>query len=188
MSQVLSRRNFLKASMATAGLAAAMYYGLDFRRVAKASARTGILAPATSSAPTTIPTSVQIPHLLRRVGFGGSPIEIVNYTSMGFSAAVDQLVNYENVDNSQLPSQPNITMSYTSPTPTADFQALQAWWLNRMVATNRPLEEKMTLFWHNHFATAISKVQQRLFDVQPKSVPSRKRLRKFQRYPDGDHN
>ena len=159
MSQILNRRNFLKASVATAGLAAAMYYGLDLRRVGMASARTGILAPATTSAPTTIPISAQIPHLLRRVGFGGSPIEIANYTGMGFSAAVENLVNYENVDNSELPGQPNITMSYSSTTSTADFQALQAWWLNRMVATSRPLEEKMTLFWHNHFATAISKVQ-----------------------------
>src|SRR5262249_30095961 len=31
-------------------------------------------------------------------------------------------------------------------------------WLFRMVHTNRPLQEKMTLFWHNHFATAYSKI------------------------------
>ena len=28
------------------------------------------------------------------------------------------------------------------------------WWLDRMVRTQRPLEEKLTLFWHDHFATA----------------------------------
>ncbi len=33
------------------------------------------------------------------------------------------------------------------------------WWANRMVATKRPLEEKMTLFWHGHFATGDEKVQ-----------------------------
>ncbi len=33
------------------------------------------------------------------------------------------------------------------------------WWANRMVATQRPLEEKMTLFWHGHFATGDEKVQ-----------------------------
>jgi uncharacterized protein (DUF1800 family) len=33
------------------------------------------------------------------------------------------------------------------------------WWVNRMIETPRPLEEKMTLFWHNHFATAIYKVR-----------------------------
>src|SRR6185295_2601542 len=31
-------------------------------------------------------------------------------------------------------------------------------WLFRMVHTQRPLQEKMALFWHNHFATAYSKV------------------------------
>jgi hypothetical protein len=33
------------------------------------------------------------------------------------------------------------------------------WWGNRMLATNRPLEEKMTLFWHGHFATSEDKVR-----------------------------
>ena len=33
------------------------------------------------------------------------------------------------------------------------------WWGNRMLATERPLEEKMTLFWHGHFATIESKVR-----------------------------
>ncbi len=33
------------------------------------------------------------------------------------------------------------------------------WWANRMVATNRPLEEKMALFWHGHFALNEDKVR-----------------------------
>lgn len=32
------------------------------------------------------------------------------------------------------------------------------WWLNRMMATSRPLEERLTLFWHRHFATGGQKV------------------------------
>src|SRR4029077_17585152 len=31
-------------------------------------------------------------------------------------------------------------------------------WLFRMVHTDRPLQEKMTLFWHNHFATGYNKI------------------------------
>jgi uncharacterized protein (DUF1800 family) len=34
----------------------------------------------------------------------------------------------------------------------------QALWLLRMLYTRRPLQEKMTLFWHNHFATSVQKV------------------------------
>ncbi len=33
------------------------------------------------------------------------------------------------------------------------------WWANRMLAANRPLEEKMALFWHGHFATSEEKVR-----------------------------
>ena len=33
------------------------------------------------------------------------------------------------------------------------------WWANRMVRTNRPLEEKMALFWHGHFAVTESKIR-----------------------------
>ncbi|MCI0365605.1 MAG: DUF1800 domain-containing protein [Phycisphaerales bacterium] len=36
---------------------------------------------------------------------------------------------------------------------------IQKWWLKRMVETPRPLEEKMTLFWHGHFATAFRAVE-----------------------------
>lgn len=36
---------------------------------------------------------------------------------------------------------------------------LQRWWLERMIETPRPLEEKMTLFWHGHFASGYRKVE-----------------------------
>ncbi len=42
---------------------------------------------------------------------------------------------------------------------TAELEGLQAIWLYRMLFTPRPLRERMTLFWHNHFATSIAKVQ-----------------------------
>lgn len=40
-----------------------------------------------------------------------------------------------------------------------ETERIAYWWANRMVATKRPLEEKMTLFWHGHFATSDEKVQ-----------------------------
>jgi len=40
-----------------------------------------------------------------------------------------------------------------------ETQRLGLWWANRMVATRRPLEEKLTLFWHGHFATGANKVR-----------------------------
>src|SRR5262249_7217883 len=43
--------------------------------------------------------------------------------------------------------------------PSAALTRLQALWLYRMVFTPQPLRERMTLFWHNHFATSQAKVQ-----------------------------
>ncbi len=38
--------------------------------------------------------------------------------------------------------------------PGNEFDHDILWWLDRMVRTSHPLEERMTLFWHDHFATA----------------------------------
>lgn len=43
--------------------------------------------------------------------------------------------------------------------PSADLARIQAIWLYRMIFTSHPLAERMTLFWHNHFATSNVKVQ-----------------------------
>jgi uncharacterized protein (DUF1800 family) len=40
-----------------------------------------------------------------------------------------------------------------------ETRRLAYWWADRMVATNRPLQEKMTLFWHGHFATGEEKIR-----------------------------
>ena len=40
-----------------------------------------------------------------------------------------------------------------------ETQRLGLWWANRMLATRRPLEEKLTLFWHGHFSTGENKVR-----------------------------
>ena len=40
-----------------------------------------------------------------------------------------------------------------------ETKRLALWWADRMMRTPRPLEEKMTLFWHGHFATSESKVR-----------------------------
>ena len=40
-----------------------------------------------------------------------------------------------------------------------ETQRLGYWWAERMLTTQRPLEEKMTLFWHGHFATSEEKVR-----------------------------
>jgi hypothetical protein len=41
----------------------------------------------------------------------------------------------------------------------AQMREVQQWWLKRMIETARPLEEKMTLFWHGHFATSYRTIE-----------------------------
>ena len=48
---------------------------------------------------------------------------------------------------------------YSLTANTIETQRLGLWWANRMLATKRPLEEKLTLFWHGHFATGNNKVR-----------------------------
>ena len=42
---------------------------------------------------------------------------------------------------------------------TAQLDTLSQWWLNRMASVEQPLHEKLTLLWHNHFATSAAKVR-----------------------------
>ncbi len=39
------------------------------------------------------------------------------------------------------------------------MRRVQHWWLKRMIETPRPLEEKLTLFWHGHFATSYRTIE-----------------------------
>lgn len=39
------------------------------------------------------------------------------------------------------------------------MREIQKWWLARMISTPRPLQEKMTLFWHGHFATSFRTIE-----------------------------
>jgi uncharacterized protein (DUF1800 family) len=170
----LDRRTFLKVSAAFAGAAAVSYSGLGILKLTDA-ANSSILQDQTTSSTQTSTTTttmstitqslepmdpaLQIPHLLRRASFGASQEELMVYLDRGFDASVDYLLNYDQIDNSQLPAMPNIREHYSDPEVGNELSTLVAWWLDRMVRTNHPLEERMTLFWHNHFATAFSKVQ-----------------------------
>ena len=78
---------------------------------------------------------------------------------LGLAAAVDSLVNLPEratpaPDFATLPESP------TNPNRWQDehdkIRDLKFWWLSRMLTTDRPLEEKMTLFWHSHFASSFN--------------------------------
>ena len=119
-------------------------------------------------------------HLLRRAGFGGTPEDGEVLAAAGLDGAVDRLLTD---DARGLPSPPR-----TDPAEHARrrdfrrarrddvamdrreagaferqtreiFDALRSWWLERMRAGGSGVREKLTLFWHGHFATSQTKVR-----------------------------
>ncbi len=110
-------------------------------------------------------------HLLRRMGFAGSPSQIEEL-SKERGSAVDSLLNYNQIDNSAMQSLLDRSFDFSNPDEFPKFNRaeLQRWWFTRMVYTSRPFEEKMTLFWHNHFATAASKVPEIFMFIQNQTL------------------
>ncbi len=92
---------------------------------------------------------VALGHLLRRAGFGPSPSSHAEFLSLGWRKTVDRML-----DELGAPPAP----------PPEGFDpyvpgATQQVWLDRMVSGRAMLTEKLAFFWHGHFATSNTKVQ-----------------------------
>jgi uncharacterized protein (DUF1800 family) len=114
----------------------------------------------------------QAAHLLRRAGFGGTPDEVIAMSHMQPHDAVESLIHFP--DTSRLPGPDDVydplpdlmgirllddmarreKQSESRKAQTQSIQSMQMWWLNRMLTTPAPLQEKMTFFFHGHFTTA----------------------------------
>ncbi|MCY4530568.1 MAG: DUF1800 domain-containing protein [Chloroflexi bacterium] len=95
-------------------------------------------------------------HLMRRAGFGARREELEARVEKGYEATVEELLSPDLED----------------PVDIYDLYRYQPWawkpgtiygmghaaWVYRMLNTNAPLQEKMTVFWHAIFATGVSKV------------------------------
>jgi uncharacterized protein (DUF1800 family) len=96
-------------------------------------------------------------HLLRRAGFGASRAEIDRAIEQGLEGAVKDLFD----DGPEQETQFQETFRRLSGhfVDFSDLGQLQAWWCYRMLTTRTLLREKLTLFWHGHFATSVHKVE-----------------------------
>jgi len=120
-------------------------------------------------------------HLVNRAGFGIPHGLVTRLAKLTPQDAVHELVDFERG------AQPVVAPDYLIPPETLrelraqyelldederrlkaqefrrrereSVKRLQAWWIERMATTPCPLQEKMTLFWHGHFATSAQKVQ-----------------------------
>lgn len=103
-------------------------------------------------------------HLLRRAGFGGTPVQIDRLHDLGKVGAVDYLISgklpagavapFDHVDLEPFKTDGSIDLRQ-GPERQFEIMKLRAWWIDRMIRTDRPLEEKMSLFWHGLFTSGI---------------------------------
>jgi len=116
-------------------------------------------------------------HLLWRAGFGGTWEDAVSLAQVGLKGAVDKLVDFPGAKETAPPdfvTPPESDAAFQQRIRGLDKEArsserqkreegergkitdLKFWWLTRMLTTEHPLEEKMTLFWHSHFASSFN--------------------------------
>ncbi|PKB68796.1 MAG: hypothetical protein BZY81_00880 [SAR202 cluster bacterium Io17-Chloro-G4] len=94
-------------------------------------------------------------HLLRRAGFGATKDELDQYVAKGYEATVEELLHPELAP----PLDEDVIRRYhVDQNSLMYIESCQAYWMYRMINTQRPLEEKMALFWHGLFATAYGKL------------------------------
>jgi uncharacterized protein (DUF1800 family) len=139
-------------------------------------------------------------HLLNRAGFGGSPAEIAALHKRGMHGALDQLFDAPD-DVAQFPKpdwaeprdlralrdeirklpedERRSKMQAIRKEQQAQTMELIGWWLGRMRNSPNPLREKMTLFWHGHFATSMRKVRQSFLMWQQNETLRRNALGNF---------
>ena len=108
----------------------------------------------------------KIQHLYWRAGFGLSPIELASKTKLTLPQAVEELF--------QKAKQPSVLKSRLKRLKLSDLKGLSkaerkklrkearqnvmelnTAWLRQMTEETNPLIEKMTLFWHGHFACIL---------------------------------
>jgi uncharacterized protein (DUF1800 family) len=116
-------------------------------------------------------------HLYRRAAFGASLPELREAVQRGLPATFDKLTR---TDAEAVTRSDFLTLSGKLFADRNDPGALRGWWIATMVGTFQPLREKMTLFWHNHFATSIAKVQRANLMFAQNKLLRQNALGKFQ--------
>jgi uncharacterized protein (DUF1800 family) len=94
-------------------------------------------------------------HLFRRAGFGATWAELNEAVNRDPSDVVADMVAVAEPESFVAEMKGLVQASLA----TGNVKRLSAQWVYRMLGTPAPLLEKMTLFWHGHFATSASKVE-----------------------------
>ncbi len=132
--------------------------------------------------PTTPWNLARVVHLHRRAGFAATWVEIQRDLRDGPQASVTRVLagkarldgtigDFESVSQALAESAASTSMA----------DRLKAWWVFRMLFSPDPLGERLTLMWHNHFATSNLKVNDLAAMVRQNQI-----FREFARAPFGE--
>jgi uncharacterized protein (DUF1800 family) len=95
-------------------------------------------------------------HLMRRAGFGATRQELERRAAIGYEETVEELLSPESQEPVDIYEFWRYFNYQWKPGTLGGIG--QSSWVWRMINTNAPLQEKMTVFWHQIFATGVSKV------------------------------
>lgn len=112
-------------------------------------------------------------HIVERIGFGAEP-NIINYLLGNTREQAINIMLRPRSPHTQPPPRMtgwNVRQNmYASKNPALKMRMhkrtvvegnnLKQWWVEQMLTTKSPLLEKMTLFWHGHFTSSLSKIEQ----------------------------
>ncbi len=119
-------------------------------------------------------------HLLSRTGFGASAHELDRLTGQPRQDAIDRIISGLAIAPStrppswvQQPAPHHWARNQLGKTERREFiearerevDELRLWWISEMIQTPSPQTERLVLFWHNHFATAISGINDQAISI-----------------------
>jgi hypothetical protein len=96
-------------------------------------------------------------HLYRRAAFGPSRDDLLEAERLGFQGTLDLLC--QGTPSATEVLETLVDVGRIAAQGDEEGEQLRGWWLYCMLQGGHPLREKLTLFWHNHFATSLTKVQ-----------------------------
>jgi uncharacterized protein (DUF1800 family) len=123
----------------------------------------------------------RVVHLHRRAGLGATWAEVERDLADGPAAAVNRLLEGKRTEGVPEDFEHRAGLLADAATATGDIARLKSWWLWRMLFTPDPLGERLTLAWHDHFATSQLKVM----DVAAMHAQN-ELFRRFARAPFGE--
>jgi uncharacterized protein (DUF1800 family) len=115
--------------------------------------------------------TAQVTHLLKRTLFGAKMEDINYFSTLSMSQAVDEILTETPAPTSVPLNNYNVN-GYTDPTGVLAWQtwvntgidfadndmnqrrldSMRCWWMGQLLNADKSIHEKITLFWHNHFA------------------------------------